>query len=662
MANVIRIKRRASGGTGAPSSLENAELAYNEVDDTLWYGKGNSGGFAVTIEAVGGRGAVVMLSGSQTITGAKTFSSDLSAVTQANGDNSGLVATTAFVKNQGYVTGNQSITVSGDASGSGTTAITLALASVNSDVGTYPKVTVNAKGLVTAATTLSASDVPTITSAKVSDFDTQVRTSRLDQMAAPTASVDMNSQRITGLETPTQATDAANKSYVDSTAAGLHVHAPVRAASTGNLTLSGTQTVDGVSLVASDRVLVKDQSTASQNGVYVVAAGAWSRATDMDVTGEAYGGAFMFVQEGTTNADSGWVCSTDGAITIDSTSIAFSQFNGAGGAVTAGNGLTKTGNTLDVVGTTDRISVAADAIDIDIAYAGQTSIVTLGTVTTGTWSGTTVALNKGGTGATDAAGARTALGATTVGANLFTLANPGAITFPKIAADNTVSTESASTHRTSLGATTVGSNFFTATDPSAITFPKVDATNAVTFESASTHRTSIGATTVGSNFFTATNPSAITFPKVDAANAVTFESASTYRASLGATTLGANLFTAANPSAITFLKINADNSVTTETAANYRTSLGATTVGANLFMLGNPSAVRFIRINADNTVTAEDAAAHMSSIGTLTVGMGGTGVTTITGLVKGNGTSAMTAAVAGTDYLSPSSSVDGGTF
>jgi hypothetical protein len=411
MANTLRIKRRTSGGTGAPSSLANAELAYNEVDDVLYYGKGTGGvgGSATTIPAIAGPGAFLTLSTTQTVSGNKTFTgsvdltgSNATAATQTASDNSTKVATTAFVKAQNYITGNQSITFSGDASGSGTTSVTLTLASVGT-AGTYTKVTTDAKGRVTAGTTLAATDIPTLTAAKISDFDTQVRTSRLDQMAAPTASVSLNSQKITNLATPTADTDAATKAYVDASRSGLDVKASVRAATTANITLSGTQTVDGVALIAGDRVLVKDQSTASANGIYVVAASTWSRSTDADTDAEVHAGMFTFVEEGTVNADSGWVLSTNNPIVVGSTSLTFAQFSGAG-QITAGAGLTKTGNTIDAVGTSNRITVNADSIDIASTYVGQTSITTLGTITTGTWNGTTVAVANGGTGVTTLTG------------------------------------------------------------------------------------------------------------------------------------------------------------------------------------------------------------------------------------------------------------------
>jgi hypothetical protein len=185
---------------------------------------------------------------------------------------------------------------------------------------------------------------------------------------------------------------------VDNTAQGLDAKASVKAASAGsNLTLSGTQTVDGVALIASDRILVKDQTTTANNGLYVVAAGAWARATDMDTWAEVPG-SFVFVEQGTTNADTGWVSTADQGGTLNTTPITWTQFSGAG-QVIAGAGLTKTGNSIDVIGTASRILVNADNIDIDSGYVGQASITTLGTVATGTWNATTITVAKGGTGA-----------------------------------------------------------------------------------------------------------------------------------------------------------------------------------------------------------------------------------------------------------------------
>jgi hypothetical protein len=195
--------------------------------------------------------------------------------------------------------------------------------------------------------------------------DTMARANRLDQFAAPTAAVNMGAQKITNGADPTAATDFATKQYVDATATGLDVKASVRVATTANITLSGTQTIDGVAVVVGDRVLAKNQTTASANGIYVVAAGAWARSADADSNAEVTSGLFTFVSEGTINADTGWILSTNDAIVLGTTSLTFTQFSGAG-SVGAGNGLTQTGNTLDV-GAGTGITVAADSVGIDTA-------------------------------------------------------------------------------------------------------------------------------------------------------------------------------------------------------------------------------------------------------------------------------------------------------
>ena len=203
-----------------------------------------------------------------------------------------------------------------------------------------------------------------LVASNVNDFNTAVRTNRLDQMSVPSSDVSFNSVKITSLADPVSAQDAATKAYVDAARMGLDVKASVRVATIASITLSGTQTIDGVAVAAGDRVLVKNQSTASQNGIYTVAAGSWSRSSDADADSEVTAGLFTFVSEGTANADSGWVLTTNDTITLGTTSLAFAQFSGAG-QITAGAGLTKNGNTIDAVGTAGRIVVNADNIDLD---------------------------------------------------------------------------------------------------------------------------------------------------------------------------------------------------------------------------------------------------------------------------------------------------------
>ena len=198
---------------------------------------------------------------------------------------------------------------------------------------------------------------------------------------------------------PSQSTHAATKAYVDAVKTGLDIKDSVRAATTANVTISTAlnngDEIDGVTLATNDRVLVKNQSTASQNGIYVVKATP-TRATDFDADAEVTSGAFVFIEEGTTNGSEGWIVTTTGAITVGTTALTFAQFSAAG-VITAGAGLTKTGHQLDVVGTSNRITVNADDIDISATYAGQNTITTLGTVGTGTWNATKIGVAKGGT-------------------------------------------------------------------------------------------------------------------------------------------------------------------------------------------------------------------------------------------------------------------------
>lgn len=184
-----------------------------------------------------------------------------------------------------------------------------------------------------------------------------------------------NNETITGTWTfsnpvsganPVAASDLATKQYVDNYATGLDFKQSVRAATTGNIALSGLQTIDGVSLLGGDRVLVKDQSTASQNGIYIAASGSWARAYDADNSpnNEVNAGMFCFVQEGTVNADTGWVLATNNPITLGTTALNFVQFSGAG-LITAGNGLAKTGNLLSVqTVSSSRIAVSASGVDL----------------------------------------------------------------------------------------------------------------------------------------------------------------------------------------------------------------------------------------------------------------------------------------------------------
>ena len=331
MANTLRIKR--STGSSAPASLENAELAFAEGSKKLFIGigTGGSGGSATTIEAIGGTGSFF----------------DKTTVQNAN----------KFIG--GPTTGSD------------------------------------------AAPTfraLVAADIPSLAHTKISDFDTGVQANRLDQMAAPTGSVSLNSQTITNLADPVNTQDAATKGFVEATSQGLDVKDSCVAATTGNITISTAlnngDTLDGVTLSTNDRVLVKDQSTASQNGIYIVGSSP-SRASDLAAGSDA-AGMFTFVEQGTVNADNGFVCTSNkGSAVTGTNNLTFAQFSGAG-QITAGDGLDKSGNTLSVdLKANGGLVIESTEIAVDLAASSITG---------------TLAVSDGGTGATSASAARTALG------------------------------------------------------------------------------------------------------------------------------------------------------------------------------------------------------------------------------------------------------------
>lgn len=282
-----------------------------------------------------------------------------------------------------------------------------------------------------------------------------------------TGHVSVNSARIENVANPENPQDAATKAYVDSATQGLHIHATVKAATgatlavitggsvtydngtsgvTATLTLGTALTaLDNYNLQNGDRILVKNQATAAHNGIYTWATGGTvlTRATDFDTALEIAGGDFVFVDSGDTYGNTGWVCADEVNI-VGTDAVNWIQFSGAGtylpgnglvldgstfninlatnsgllitsdelqvNSTIAGNGLTFSSGVIAIGGTSDRISVAPDAIDIALTYAGQSSITTLGTIVSGTWNGTTIAIANGGTGATNTADARTNLG------------------------------------------------------------------------------------------------------------------------------------------------------------------------------------------------------------------------------------------------------------
>jgi hypothetical protein len=182
--------------------------------------------------------------------------------------------------------------------------------------------------------------------------------------------LNMGSNKITNLATPTAANDATNKAYVDAAVNGLSWKSPVVVATTANITLSGAQTIDGIAVVAGNRVLVKDQSTASQNGIYVAAAGAWSRSADMDsITPlDEVTSAAVFVSLGTVGAGKGYV-QTATVATFPGDALSFVQFSSAG-ALSAGTGLSFSGSVLNVNLGAGIVELPSDEVGIDVHSAG----------------------------------------------------------------------------------------------------------------------------------------------------------------------------------------------------------------------------------------------------------------------------------------------------
>jgi len=378
MANTIRIKKRAaSGSAGAPSTLAPSELAFNENTGDLKLYYGYGD------NGSGEASSIIAIGGA----GAFFNKTDTrSANTILAGPTTGSDAAPTF------------------------------------------------RALVVA-------DIPTLTASKISDFDTQVRTSRLDQLASATSTVS-------GV-TPTADAHFATKGYVDSVSEGLDVKQSCKVATTQAQTLAsdfenGDQ-IDGITLVTNDRILIKDQSSASENGIYKVnASGAPTRTDDL-AAGVDAAGAFTFVEQGSTNADIGFVCTSNkGSAVVGTNNLGFSTFSSSGN-VTAGDGLDKSGNELSLdLKANGGLVIESTEVAVDLAASSITG---------------TLAITDGGTGATNAAGARSALGldiGVTIQAFAQQLASISGITPSDgvfiVGDGSTFSAESGSTARASMGA------------------------------------------------------------------------------------------------------------------------------------------------------------------------------------------------------------------
>lgn len=222
----------------------------------------------------------------------------------------------------------------------------------------------------------SANYISTATSLKDADdlLDAQVKTNA-DAIGTKvsksgdtmTGNLDLGNNRIINLPSPVDPSDAATKEYVDSVATGLDVKESVRVATTGNITLTSVTSIDGITLADGDRVLVKNQTTGSENGIYTytLSTTTLARSSDADTGTELNAGVFVFVEEGTVNADNGFVLVTDNPVTIGTTSLSFEQFSGAG-QIIAGAGIQKNGNELYLNFGAGISELPSDEIGIDL--------------------------------------------------------------------------------------------------------------------------------------------------------------------------------------------------------------------------------------------------------------------------------------------------------
>jgi hypothetical protein len=436
---------------------------------------------------------------------------------------------------------------------------------------------------------------------------------------------------------PTGATDIANKQYVDYLAAGLSWKEPAIAATTvvgGNITLSGLQTIDTVTLAAGDTVLVKNQTSAAQNGIYTVASGAWTRSIGADTWNE-YVGAIIFVVEG-SQAGSAWYCTAQPGGTLGTTAINWSNFSVAS-SYTAGTGLTLAGTQFSITNTSvtansygsassvptftvnaqgqltlaSNASIAINGNQITSGTIGSsylsgsyTGITGVGTLTAGTWNGSTISVGYGGTGATSLSGYVKGNGSSAFTASA---------TVPTSDLSGTIS--NAQLANSTISGVSLGGNLYNLTAGSNITF-------------------SSGTTYNGSAAITINASSTMVYPGAGIPNST----GSAWGTSYSTTGSGTVVALATSPSFTTpALGTPSAGVLTSCTGLPLSTgvtgTLGTTNGGTGLTSFTSGGAVYATSTSALTT-------------GTLPVTAGGTGLATLTGLAYGNGTSAFSAATA----------------
>ena len=356
----------------APASPISGQRYYDTVMNKEGVYNGSAWDYA-------GSGGVTSVSGTAPI-GSTGGNTPVISISPASGSLAGSMSLTDFTKLGASTAINTASTlVQRDSSGNfAASTITAALTGTASNAA-------NLASQAPAFYTARANHTGVQPSSTISDFDTQVRVSRLDQLAVPTSNVSLNGLRIVALADPINPQDGVNKNYADALITTGNNKGTARVASTGNIVLATPgAAIDGVTLAAGDIVLLGAQTVATQNGLYLFngAASALTRATNADISAEVRSGLFVFISEGTTNGSNGFTLTTPAPIVLDTTALVFTQTSGAG-QILAGSGLTKTGNVMNAIGGVGMITNPDDlAIDISIVTRKFSQTIGDGTSTT----------------------------------------------------------------------------------------------------------------------------------------------------------------------------------------------------------------------------------------------------------------------------------------